>query len=281
MELLLLDRLSTLSHPHRMELFRLLMRRCPDAVPAGEIATALGLKASTTSTYLAALTQSGLITQERDGTKLLYAVDLDAVRDVVGGLFYDCCRGRADLCPPEMAALIPAPDNGKKLNVLFVCTGNSARSIMAETLLRENSGDRFNAYSAGTAYRSELNPLAVAVLVSRGHDVAPLRSKHLSQFQGPNAVPMDFVFTVCDRAANEDCPTWGGHTVTGHWGIPDPVAAAGSHAQQQAAFERAYAAIQGRITAFTALPFDELDMPTLQRKIDDIGRMQTDQEKLS
>ncbi len=102
MESILTDRLSTLSHPQRMAVFRLLMRRCPDELPAGEIAEALGLKASTASVYLAALTQTQLIAQRRDGTRLLYRVNLETAREVVSGLFLDCCRGRADLCPPQI-----------------------------------------------------------------------------------------------------------------------------------------------------------------------------------
>ena len=175
MESLLTDRLATLRHPQRMAVFRLLMRRCPDELPAGEIAEVLDLKPSTASVYLSALTQAGLISQRRDKTRLLYTVNLNAARDVVAGLFVDCCRGRADLCPPHFSDLIRSIPlmADKKYNVLFVCTGNSDRSIFAETILRVMAGDIFTAYSAGTAHRSELNPLAVEMLQSKGHDIAP------------------------------------------------------------------------------------------------------------
>lgn len=273
MESLLTDRLAILSHPQRMAVFRLLMRRCPDELPAGEIAAALDLKASTASVYLSALTQADLISQHRDGTRLLYAVNLHTARDVVQGLFVDCCRGRGDLCPPPFSGLLQntAPQAGSKFNVLFVCTGNSARSIFAETILRDMAGDTFNAYSAGTAHRSELNPFAVEILNSKGHDVSHLRAKNITAFQGVDAPQMDFVFTVCDRAANEDCPAWPGQPVSGHWGMPDPVAARGTDAEKRLAFHQTYGGLHNRISAFTSLPFASLDRGSLQKNIDEIS----------
>ena len=274
MEKLLIERLATLSHPQRMAVFRLLMRRCPDELPAGEIADALSLKASTASVYLSALTQAGLISQRRDKTRLLYAVNLEAAGAVVSGLFVDCCRGRADLCPPPFSEMIKHMPSASatKFNVLFVCTGNSARSIFAETILRDMAGDRFTAYSAGTMHRSGLNPLAVEMLQSKGHDVSSLRSKNVSEFQGADAPNMDFVFTVCDRAANEECPTWPGQPVSGHWGMPDPVKAEGTDAEKRLAFHQTYGALHNRIQAFTALSFELLDRATLQKNVDEIGK---------
>jgi protein-tyrosine-phosphatase/DNA-binding transcriptional ArsR family regulator len=263
-----------------MAVFRLLMRRCPDELPAGEIAEVLQLKASTASVYLSALTQVGLISQRRDGTRLLYAVNLEATREVIAGLFFDCCRGRADLCPPQFSDLLRSisPMTDKKFNVLFVCTGNSARSIFAETILRDMVGDKFTAYSAGTAHRSDLNPFAVEMLKSKGHDVSPLRSKNIEEFQGEDAPKMDFVFTVCDRAANEECPTWPGQPVSGHWGMPDPVKAEGTDAEKRLAFQQAYGALHNRIMAFAALTFDNLDRGSLQKHVDEIGQNTIGQE---
>lgn len=261
-------------------MFRLLMRRCPDELPAGEIAEALELKASTASVYLSALTQAELISQRRDGTRLLYAVNLDAAREVVTGLFVDCCRGRADLCPPALSDLLRSisPMKSRKFNVLFVCTGNSARSIFAETILRDMAGDKFAAYSAGTAHRSELNPFAVEMLQSKGHDVSLLRSKNVSEFQRADAPKMDFVFTVCDRAANEECPTWPGQPLSGHWGMPDPVKAEGTDAEKRLAFQQTYGALRNRINAFTSLPFELLDRASLQKRVDAIGKEPAIQE---
>lgn len=280
MESILTDRLAVLSHPQRMALFRLLMRRCPDELSAGEIAEVLKLKASTASVYLSALTQVGLISQRRNRTRLLYAVNLDSTREVFAGLFLDCCRGRADICPPQFSEILMrfSPVNEKKINVLFVCTGNSARSILAETILRDMVGDKFTAYSAGTSHRSELNPFSLEMLKSKGHDVSLLRSKNITEFQRVDAMQMDFIFTVCDNAANEECPTWRGHPLLGHWGVPDPVESNGDNAQMRLAFHQTYCLLHNLISAFTALPFDNLNRGVLQKRVDRIGNETAIQE---
>lgn len=278
MEAIRFEQLSTLSHPQRMEVFRLLMRRYPDALPAGEITDVLGLKASTASVYLSALREAGLITQTRSGRSLLYRANIAALRGLVGFLFNDCCRGRPDLCPPEALASLqggPAMSDGK-YNVLFICTGNSARSIIAETLLRHLAGDRFNAFSAGTRPYSELNPIAVATLHDKGFDTAGLRAKNISEFQGPDAPKLDFVFTVCDRAANEECPAWAGQPISAHWGLPDPVKATGTEAEKSLAFQQVFGMLKHRLSAFTALPLDTLDRISLQKAVDEIGHPETE-----
>lgn len=268
-----LDQLSTLAHEGRNAIFRLLMRRYPDAVPAGEITAALSLKPSTASAHLAALREAGLITQTRQGTSLLYRADTGAAQGLVDFLFSDCCRGRPDICPPAMT--LPAKGAGtmpdKTYSVLFICTGNSARSIIAETLLRDMGQGRFTVHSAGTQPYSELNPLAVRMLAQKGHDVTGLRAKNVSEFQGESAPALDFVFTVCDRAANEECPPWQGQPITAHWGLPDPVKAEGTEAQRMLAFQQTYGMLKNRIAAFTALPFDALNRVSLQARLDDIA----------
>ena len=160
----------------------------------------------------------------------------------------------------------------RKYNALFICEGNSARSIFAETILRDLAGDRFNAYSAGTKPFSELNPFALEVLESKGHDISALRSKHVDEFTRDDAPALDFVFTVCDRAANEGCPVWEGQPVTAHWGTRDPVKAEGTDAQKSLAFQQAYGTLRNRIMIFTALPFETLGRVSLQAAVDDIGR---------
>ncbi len=160
----------------------------------------------------------------------------------------------------------------KTFNVLFICTGNSARSVFAEAILRHEAGDRFTAYSAGTQPRSELNLYAIEMLKSRGIDTSALRAKNIAEFQGPDAPPLDFVFTVCDLAANEDCPAWTGQPISAHWGLPDPVKATGTEAEKRLAFQQTYGAMHNRIKAFAALPLGTLDRASLQRHVDDIGR---------
>ncbi len=277
MELEVSNRLSTLGHPTRLALFRLLMRRFPDKVPATELAQALGIKPNTLSTYLNAFMQAGLVTQERSGTSLRYAIDMAAARDTFDYLLRDCCRGRPEICSPSS---FPANHGARtmtdqKYNVLFICTGNSARSIFAESILRNEAGDRFVAYSAGTKPRSELNPFALEVLEQKGYDITELTSKNVAVFQGDDAPDFDFVFTVCNQAANEECPAWQGQPVSAHWGMTDPVKAEGTDAEKRLAFQHAYGALRNRIVAFTALPFASLDRISLQKAVDDIGRTET------
>jgi len=268
-----LDQFATLSHAGRNGIFRLLMRRYPDAVPAGEISTALHLKPSTASAHLAALREAGLIVQNRQGTSLLYRADTDAAQALVDFLFTDCCRGRPDLCRPSLThpAKGPGTMTTQPFSVLVICTGNSARSIIAETLLRQIGGDRFDVHSAGTKPFSELNPIAVEMLRQNGHDVTGLRAKSVLEFQGPGAPAFDFVFTVCDQAANEDCPPWEGQPISAHWGLPDPVKATGTDAEKTLAFQQTYGVLKNRIAAFTALPLHSLDRISLQAEIDRIA----------
>ncbi len=156
-------------------------------------------------------------------------------------------------------------------NVLFLCTGNSARSIMAEAILTREGGGRFNAFSAGSQPKGEVHPFALDVLKMRNHDLEFARSKSWDEFEVDGAPKMDFVFTVCDSAAAETCPIWPGHPITAHWGIPDPAAAEGSEAERMLAFSDAYRMLTNRITIFVNLPLQSLDQPTLQRRIDEIG----------
>ena len=274
MEILIPYRLSTLGHPQRFALFRLLMRRYPDRVPATELAQALNLKPNTLSTYVSALMQAGLVSQERVGTSLRYAIDMEATRETIGYLLLDCCRGRPEVCAP-LAFASAAGDSAipvRKYNVLFICTGNSARSVIAEAILRDIAGDRFVACSAGTKPRSELNPFAREVLERKGHDVSTLRAKHISELQGADAPEFDFVFTVCNQAANEECPSWSGQPVSAHWGLPDPVKVTGTEAEKSLAFRHTYAAMHNRISGFTALPIASLDRMSLQQAVDEIGQ---------
>jgi arsenate reductase (thioredoxin) len=160
---------------------------------------------------------------------------------------------------------------GKTYNVLFLCTGNSARSIMAEALLEHWGKERFQGYSAGSFPKGAVHPLALQLLDKAHLDTSRLRSKSWNEFAKPGAPVMDFVFTVCDQAAGELCPVWPGHPVTAHWGVPDPAAAQGTEAEQRRAFRDAYVALENRIKLFVALPIDKLDRLAIQRSVDEIG----------
>jgi protein-tyrosine-phosphatase len=158
-------------------------------------------------------------------------------------------------------------------NVLFICTGNSARSIMAEAILNREGKGRLRAFSAGSRPRGSVSPHALGLLQHLGYDTVALRSKSWDEFAGPSAPVMDFVFTVCDDAAGETCPLWPGHPATAHWGVPDPARATGTPAEIQLAFDEAYRLLATRIGVFAALPIDKLDHAALHHHLREIGRL--------
>lgn len=286
------DQLAALAHLGRLDLFRLLVRRAPDAVAAGEIAAALGVRATTLSNQLSQLESAGLIRSSREGRSIRYQADLDAAGALLGFLAADCCKGRPEVCQPIAAPFLrravwdrswdgegggekrdletQASQDDLRRNVLFLCTGNSARSIFAEAILRGAAPDRFGARSAGAQPRGAIDPDAAAVLEHFGHDVSGLASKGWEAFLGPAAPTFDFVFTVCDDAANAACPVWPGQPISAHWGVPDPAAAEG--ATRRAAFEAAYRQLERRISTFAELPFARLGPIELQRELDAIGQ---------
>lgn len=156
-------------------------------------------------------------------------------------------------------------------NVLFLCTGNSARSILAEAILQREGMGKFNAFSAGSQPKGEVHPMALHVLKMLNHDISGFRSKSWEEFAQEGAPPLDFVFTVCDNAANEVCPIWPGQPMTAHWGLPDPAAVEGSDALVAAAFEDTYRMLRNRISLFCALPLSEIDGMSLQTRLRGIG----------
>ncbi|WP_129527912.1 arsenate reductase ArsC [Achromobacter agilis] len=159
-------------------------------------------------------------------------------------------------------------------NVLFLCTGNSARSILAEGLLRGLGGDRFQAYSAGSTPKGEVHPLALATLSSFSLPTDGYRSKSWDEFAAPGAPKMDFIITVCDNAAGEVCPVWPGRPMTAHWGIPDPAAYEGTEEERRKAFQDAARVIKRRLELFLSLPIDRLDAMSLQTELRGIGKTQ-------
>jgi len=158
------------------------------------------------------------------------------------------------------------------LNVLFLCTGNSARSILAEAILGREGAGRFHAYSAGSHPKGAVHPHALDLLKKLNYDTGFARSKDWSEYAVPEAPRMDFVFTVCDNAAAEVCPVWPGQPMTAHWGVPDPAAAEGSEAERRLAFADTYRMLNNRISIFVNLPMRSLDRLSLQRRLDEIGR---------
>ncbi|MBC8012643.1 MAG: arsenate reductase ArsC [Methyloceanibacter sp.] len=166
--------------------------------------------------------------------------------------------------------------NAKPLTVLFLCTGNSARSVMAESILNRLGTGKFHGFSAGSHPAGKVNPLALNLLRKTNYDVSKLRSKSWDEFATPDAPKLDFVFTVCDDAANEVCPIWPGQPMTAHWGLPDPVKAQGTEAERNFAFADTMRMLTQRISIFVNLPIEQLSKLSLQKHLDEIGKMRRD-----
>jgi arsenate reductase (thioredoxin) len=162
----------------------------------------------------------------------------------------------------------------KIYNVLFLCTGNSARSILAEAILNRSGQGTFRAYSAGSQPKGQVNPHTITLLRGLGYDITGFRSKSWSEFAQAGAPALDFVFTVCDNAAGEACPVWPGHPMTAHWGIPDPAEAQGTDAEIAAAFLDAYRMLMRRIELFVTLPIEKVDQMTVRSRLREIGQIE-------
>jgi ArsR family transcriptional regulator, arsenate/arsenite/antimonite-responsive transcriptional repressor / arsenate reductase (thioredoxin) len=268
--------LGSLAQPTRLAVFRKLLAAHPGTVPAGELARLCEVPHNTMSTHLGVLSRAGLVEAERDGRAMNYRADLGAFRGLLRFLTGDCCNGRPDLCG-DVARLIPEIDDSKvrvampAFNVLFVCTHNSARSIMAESLLEKIGGGKFNAYSAGSDPARRPQPEVIERLSKLGHDVSRLRCKSWHEFTGPDAPRMDFVIALCDTPHGQICPDFGEKFVTGAWPLPDPVDFKGSQSERATLLNELYAMIRRRIEIFTSLPFAALDKMALKARLDEIG----------
>ena len=271
-----MDTLHALSQETRLKIFRLLVKSGRDGLLAGDVARKVAAPQNTVSTHLALLSRAGLVHRTRKGREIIYAPQLSAIHDLVLFLTQGCCEGRPELCGPLVDDLT-LPISGKRetgnhqYNVLFLCTGNSARSILAEAILNRQGKGRFQAFSAGSYPAGTVNPFAIKLLEQLDLSTSHLRSKNWDEFARPEAPVIDFIFTVCDNAAGEVCPIWPGQPMTAHWGVPDPAAVEGSDAQKALAFNEAYRQLETRIDRFVNLPLDTIDRLSLKKHIDAIG----------
>jgi ArsR family transcriptional regulator, arsenate/arsenite/antimonite-responsive transcriptional repressor / arsenate reductase (thioredoxin) len=266
---------AALSVDTRLNLLRLLMARGATGLAAGDLAASLHLPGSTTSFHLAALERAGLTQSTRQGRQIIHAVRIAGVRQLLAFLTETCCGGRPDLCG-DIARLLPplpAEDQGMTpaFNVLFLCTHNSARSIMAEAILTDIGGTRFRAYSAGSDPIAEPNPEVIAKLQVLGHDTGRLRSKSWHEFTGQNAPRMDFVIALCDTLDGTSCPDFGELAMTGAWPLPDPVKFTGGATERSTMLNELYASLRRRLDIFTALPFASLDRMAIKARLDELG----------
>jgi arsenate reductase len=275
--------LSALSQPLRLELYRVLARYLPYGLTAGDIARLLAIPQNTLSNHLSILEHAELVFSRREGRSIIYAANKELPLRLASFLSEDCCQVKAKSCDPAtlgggdvkpFPAKREASLSSKTYNVLVLCRGNSARSVMAEAILNKEGAGRINAFSAGSRPKSKPDPRAIAILDDLGYETAALCSKSWDEFAGPDAPTMDFILTVCDAAAGETCPYWPGHPLVAHWGIPDPAAVDGTDAEKRAAFMETYRRLVARITAFVNLDVEQLDLASLKERLAAIGAME-------
>jgi arsenate reductase len=225
------------------------------------------------STHLGILSRAGLVSVEKDGRSMNYRADVGGFRGLLQFLSRDCCNGRPELCGDAFD--LPSEATGKFMtpafNVLFLCTQNSARSIIAEALLEKIGRGRFRAYSAGSEPAREPIPEVIDRLRALGHDVSRLHSKSWDEFRGPQAPRMDFIIALCDAPNGQFCLDLGAQFVTGAWPLPDPAQFTGSSTERTTLLNELYAMIRRRIEIFTSLPFDSLDRMAIKARLDEIG----------
>jgi protein-tyrosine-phosphatase/DNA-binding transcriptional ArsR family regulator len=266
---------AALSQETRLRLMRLLAERGASDMPAGEIASRLAQAPSTLSFHLAALEQAGLVQSTRQGRQIIYAVRFGGLRALFSYLTETCCGGRPELCG-DLARLLPEEPREETFmtpafNVLFLCTRNSARSIIAEAVLNNVGKGRFNAYSAGSEPAASPMPEVLHRLATLDHDVSALRCKSWNEFMGPSAPRMDFVITLCDTIQGQVCPDFGDRPVTAAWPFPDPAKFMGSETERSVLLNELISMIRRRLEIFAALPFEALDRMALKARLDELG----------
>jgi arsenate reductase len=266
---------AALSQETRVDLMRLLVAEGASGLRAGDIVSRLAVPPSTLSFHLAALERAGLTRSTRHGRHIVHAARIAGLRQLLSFLTETCCGGRPELCGDLARLLPPSPDEDQGMapafNVLFLCTHNAARSIMAEAILRKIGGTRFRAYSAGSDPAAAPNAEVVEKLRALGHDTGDLRSKSWSEFSGPSAPEMDFIVTLCDTPNGQLCPDFGDLAVTAAWPLPDPARFDGSPVERAAMLNMLYASLRRRIGIFTALPFASLDRMAIKARLDQIA----------
>jgi protein-tyrosine-phosphatase/DNA-binding transcriptional ArsR family regulator len=266
---------AALSQESRLKVLRALVTAGPNGLSAGDLADQVVIPASTLSFHLAALERSGMTRSTRQGRQIIHAVRFAGLRELLSFLTETCCGSRPELCG-DLSRLLPQlPDEDVPMtaafNVLFLCTRNSARSIMAEAILNKVGGGRFHAYSAGSAPGAKPVPEVLDKLRSLGHDVTGLRPKSWNEFTTPNSPRMDFVIALCDTLDGQVCPDVGETAVTGAWPLPDPVKFTGDAAQRSLMLNELYASLRRRIEIFTSLPFAKLDRMAVKARLDEIA----------
>jgi arsenate reductase len=272
-----LETFASLAQPTRLTAVRRLLAAYPGSLAAGELARVCEAPHNTMSSHLGVLTRAGLVQVERVGRSMNYRADPRALRQVMTFLAKDCCNGRPDLCgdfAKVTAERNEAADVGGVMpafNVLFLCTRNSARSIIAEAVLRKISGNRFNAYSAGSQPARHPLPEVLGQLRLLGYDAASLRCKSWDEFSGHSAPRLDFVIALCDTPRGQVCPDFGDKQMTAAWPLPDPAAFRGSPAERAVLLGELIGMVRRRLEIFTSLPFTSLDRMALKKRLDEIG----------
>jgi arsenate reductase len=263
---------TALGQTTRLELVRTLLFVGPSGLPAGDIAARLNVPPSTLSFHLRALEQAGLIAPTRQGRSLVYAAQINALRSLIGFLTEACCEGEPSRSGDLAQLFQPMAKDLPVFNVLFLCTHNSARSILAEALLNKIGKGRFQAFSAGSD-PSPSGPLpeVISQLRALGHEVSSLRSKTWQEFTGPDAPRMDFVITLCDILAGQTCPEFGDAVTTAAWPMPDPMKFSGNAAERATLLNEVYAGLRRRLEAFSALPIAALDRMSLKARLDKLA----------
>jgi len=271
------DMLAALGAEPRVRAVRAMVAAGARGVSAGALAAQCGVSPSTMSFHLTQLRLAGLIESRRDGRTLFYIANLIAL-EALGVVLMRGLPAHPDPTLPTKGHAMFLADS--VLNVLFLCTGNSARSLMAEVILNQEGGGRYRAFSAGFRPREAPHPETLATLRRAGYPESDLRCKDWNTFaaSAKGAPDLDFVFTVCDDAAGEVCPTWPGQPLSAHWGVPDPVVYQGSRAATAAVFNDTFRMLRNRVAVFMALPFESLDRASLKRHVDAIGKMPRDPE---